>query len=60
MNTIAFLFVMKVINAIVWYTILAIIGVFTLVVLSMSIYKAFKERAEREEMRKKIKEKLED
>lgn len=55
MNTIAYLFIIKLINAMVWYTILAILGVFTLIVLSMSIYKACKERAEREEMRKKLK-----
>lgn len=60
MNTIAFLFIIKLINAIVWYTILAILGVFTLIVLSMSIYKACKERAEREEMRKKIEKTLGD
>lgn len=60
MNSIAYLFFIKLINAIIWYTILTVIGVFTLIILCMSIYKVIKERVEREEMKKKIEEKLGD
>lgn len=59
MNTIAYLFVVKLISAVAWYTVLAILGVFTLSVLVLTLYKMGKERIEREKNKREIKEKVE-
>ena len=53
MNTIAYLFVVKLISAVAWYTVLAILGVFTLSVLVLTLYKMGKERIEREKIKEK-------
>lgn len=59
MKTIMMLIIMQAISRFIWYSIAIIVGAFILIVLIMSLYKAIKERIERENSKKKSREELE-
>ena len=59
MKTIMMLIIMQAISRFIWYSIAIIVGAFILIVLIMSLYKAIKERIEREKSKNKSREELE-